>query len=313
MPWQTSLALHLPSYEALGVGSIVIPGPPRPLVATLTVPQQPASNHLDIYSNDTLFALLGILRNSSAEITSVTLMTTQLPTHAGVLDATLCSGMMCIRGSTSPVKGDMSINFPKPLPHHPGEPVALSLTWHGSGSPLVVASAPAQPGYSVEGLPTGAHGMVPQITLGLSIADQAHPVYTDSIATVYRLDHSEPLFAAAGGRCRVLNGSIYRARVSCQRAGSLIYREDFFPGWAAVARSRQLKIYQYDQLFMRVMVPRGTYDVTFSYTPPHEVLWIILSGLALLTLVGSLAIPCLKLMHNDKTTTVSSQTGVMSR
>jgi hypothetical protein len=125
-----------------------------------------------------------------------------------------------------------------------------------------------------------APGTLPQ-PLGLK------RVFSDPVATIYRLPGASPLITVSNG-CRAITVGIYSAQVDCQRRGSLVWRELYLPGWTATLSGRPAAVRPTGTAFQRVALNPGRQLVRFSFQPPGETAGVALGGLGLLLLVGGL-------------------------
>jgi uncharacterized membrane protein YfhO len=73
------------------------------------------------------------------------------------------------------------------------------------------------------------------------------------------------------------------------RAGLLVVTDAWAPGWHARLGGKELKVQRVDYLFRGVVVPPGTHIVEFTYRPLSWRIGWIISLVALIALVGTLA------------------------
>jgi hypothetical protein len=109
-------------------------------------------------------------------------------------------------------------------------------------------------------------------------------VYDDPLVTIRRLPHPQPLFSATGGGCRVELASLTAATVDCSRPGTLVYREQYLPGWTATDLGRSDHVAAYRSVFQTTALTPGRNVIRFSFAPPYADLAevALLVGLVLL-------------------------------
>lgn len=94
--------------------------------------------------------------------------------------------------------------------------------------------------------------------------------------------------APPAGRARI--DTYERERVVATTTGDrkalLVLTDVYFPGWKATVDGKSADIERVDYLLRGVMVPAGTHTVEFSYQPASWRAGWIVSGLALLVLIG---------------------------
>jgi hypothetical protein len=91
---------------------------------------------------------------------------------------------------------------------------------------------------------------------------------------------------AGTARLEHYGGERVVAKADAKRRSLLVLTDVYYPGWKAKVDGKDVPIERVDYLLRGVVVPAGTHEVEFSYQPASwRVGWIV-SGLALLTLVG---------------------------
>jgi hypothetical protein len=104
--------------------------------------------------------------------------------------------------------------------------------------------------------------------------------------SIYLLPHTTPVVTAPG--CTVTIRAISSFAVDCRRPSALTYRELADSGWTATVRGHPTAITTEEGVFQRVLVPKGSSVVTFSYLPPDTMLAWIAALLGVLVIAGSL-------------------------
>ncbi len=110
-------------------------------------------------------------------------------------------------------------------------------------------------------------------------------VFSDPVATIYRLPGGSPLITVSSG-CRLLTAGTYSAQVTCLRRGTLVWRELYLPGWTATVSGRPATVRPAGAAFQTVALNPGRHLVKFSFEPPGEMAGAALGGLGLLLLIG---------------------------
>lgn len=302
LTWPATLALSLRSYEALGVRDIVVAAGIDPLTTTLTLPGAVGTTDVQLRPGEQLRGELPDLSASTATITSVSVEVPSPSPSTGTLTATLCDASRCARGTTSPVASTTSVPLDRPVAVTGSGPLRFVLTWAHASSPLELAAAPAS-GFTYRVTTTSGEqpSVEPILSFGLSIAGQAHEIYHDTVATVYRLNVSDPIFSTPTRGCTIRRATVETADLSCVRPGVLVYRETAFPGWSASTGATSLPIRRYEGLFQSVRVPSGNHTVAFRYVPPHEGLFELTSGTAAAAFAVDIAAPPLARRRRRRT------------
>ena len=99
-----------------------------------------------------------------------------------------------------------------------------------------------------------------------------------------------PTTFAAGGTGRVIELSYpderhVRSRVYSDRGGLFVLHDTFAPGWSARVDGNMTRVYAVNILSRGVVVPAGEHTIVMSYLPPGFVAGVIVSILALITLL----------------------------
>jgi uncharacterized membrane protein YfhO len=85
-----------------------------------------------------------------------------------------------------------------------------------------------------------------------------------------------------------------QATVTCARATILTRRVQYVPGWSATVDGTAVPVGHATGgppgLFQQVAVPAGTSTVQFTFVPPHEVPAFAAALVAVLAIVGTLAV-----------------------
>jgi hypothetical protein len=111
-------------------------------------------------------------------------------------------------------------------------------------------------------------------------------VFRDQTATVYQLASTRPFFSTSSS-CHSVSTNVDVVTVSCSKASTLLRTELSMKGWSASVNGTTTTITTVDGVYQKVVVPRGTTTVVYSFLPPHEHLALLVSLLAALFLVGS--------------------------
>lgn len=112
-------------------------------------------------------------------------------------------------------------------------------------------------------------------------------VFRSPTTVIYALAGARSYFTAAG--CTTRPGGRASVRTNCPRAGVLVRRETFFPGWSARLDGRPVPIAPAQGVFQSVPLPPGNHTVTFSFSPPN-LGWAGLACLAGIGLLGASAL-----------------------
>lgn len=111
-------------------------------------------------------------------------------------------------------------------------------------------------------------------------------VYQDRVVKIYALPDPSPLFSDPG--CRISPIDWTDARASCDHPGTLVYHELPMPGWTATIDGRSA-VARPDGVNQALELPRGTSDISFGFTPPHEELALLGMVLGIVILFAPIA------------------------
>ena len=292
-PWVATLDLALKSYEAMGVREVIVPNGTNPFQENVDFPpaagqSTPTQPSLRINAHTTLRATIPMLKESTAALTSVTVITVPHSRARGTMVARICSEHDCASATATLKAGVFDAVLGSPLAHRMAQPVTVRLDWPSLSHPIaVLAGAQAPEGYPMvlDGRSVASTDVV--LGVGLSTTNQAQLVYHDNTAAIYQLHRADPIFSVAGAGCTVVAYGLSWARYSCAHTSTLTYRETSFPGWSARLGTEPLTITTADGLFQQVSVPAGTHTVHFQYQPPHAATFETISVVALLAIVVS--------------------------
>ena len=98
------------------------------------------------------------------------------------------------------------------------------------------------------------------------------------------------------GEARISNYEDERVEVRTRttRPGLLVLTDSFYPGWKATVDGRDAKIHRVDYLIRGVQLPAGTHTVRFRYEPESWRVGWITSALALVIILGAVAVGLLR-------------------
>ncbi|MGH7643886.1 MAG: hypothetical protein ACRENX_12910 [Candidatus Dormibacteria bacterium] len=113
-------------------------------------------------------------------------------------------------------------------------------------------------------------------------------VYSDRVATIFRLPHPSRLFQAQSDHCRLRPVTLTSVVVTCHSAANLLYREQYLPGWSATVRGMSVAVHPSGPLFQEVRVPGGRTVVDFRYQPEYLDWALVIGGVAIVVLLVSL-------------------------
>ena len=93
-----------------------------------------------------------------------------------------------------------------------------------------------------------------------------------------------------GGSARVVQYEDERVRIEATtpRPALLILTDNYYPGWKAAVDGREAQVHRVDYLLRGVRLPAGAHTVEFRYEPASWTLGLLVSGLAL----GSMIVVC---------------------
>ncbi len=143
----------------------------------------------------------------------------------------------------------------------------------------------------------------PDIYLAAAV-DPRIPVYQDATVAIYQEPGAAPMYSFLGHSCRIKNSEIDSVEVDCPRPSTLVRRELFFAGWTGSTGAATFAARPYKSIFQQYRLPAGTYTVSFSYTPQHNWIAMILCGIGLTTLGATIL---LMLLPRRKSAAVSER------
>jgi hypothetical protein len=199
-----------------------------------------------------------------------------------------CTPTLCALATpVAPGRLGWSFRFPAPIELQGSLTITLSAS---ATSPVVILTAPVRPGYvsTVTADGTLLAGRTAMLTFLYEPSSIPKLVKRTTAAGIYQLPHTTPVVTAPS--CKVTVKAISTFSVDCRRASALTYRELAGSGWTATVGGHAAKITTELGVFQRVLVPRGTSEVSFTYLPPDTTLAWIGALLGLLVIVGSLVL-----------------------
>ena len=88
-------------------------------------------------------------------------------------------------------------------------------------------------------------------------------------------------------------------QISATQAGWLVLSEGYYPGWLATVDGTPANVYRADAVLRAVAVPAGKHRIEMTFLPISFVVGAIISGLALIGLLGGAVVVWrIKRRHN---------------
>ncbi len=192
---------------------------------------------------------------------------------SGPLLIQICSGASdCVEAGAELTQAQdnepLILSFNHPLQLN-GEAISYRIT-HPSGRAVAVWFAP-----------NGAQKELPALQL---LPPWPAPikglVYQDQVASVFELSDPKPYAEAVGTGCEFNVFSRNHIQADCSRAGNIIRREMFDPGWIASVNGHSEQVRKAG-LFQLISVEAGANNIILTYAPLHIGLACLLAFLAL--------------------------------
>ncbi len=122
---------------------------------------------------------------------------------------------------------------------------------------------------------------------GKPVVDIVRSAYVEGISA----ELAESLEGGEGGRVAMasLQNDKFHLHVKTSSQAFLVLRSNYYPGWTAMIDGRSTKIYRANYLFQGIVVPPGTHDVVFGYSPVKYIVEIYI-GLAVFLICLGLAL-----------------------
>lgn len=207
------------------------------------------------------------------------IMTNKAREAVGRLKTTACAVNRCVAAET-PVTAarngrPLLFAFPDMLPVSVGEAVTVLIERLDGTGRIAVAVRETN----------GAAGPV----LGVIPLHNQLPVYAGPSMAIYELPGTRPYFSAPG--CTLETRSWDEVKADCAAPATLTRLELALRGWSAKINGGDVTVGREDETFQTVQLPAGASDVTFRYWPPHFTQAIAAAFVALMFILGGLAVP----------------------
>jgi uncharacterized membrane protein YfhO len=141
--------------------------------------------------------------------------------------------------------------------------------------------------------------MVKTVAAGQELEELASPQFNP--ADVALMISPVALPARCRGTVQITDEIPTRIRISAQMEtpGLIVLADNWDKGWRAFWNGRPMPVLRVDYTLRGVMVPAGTGTLEFIYQPASVVLGLWLAGLAVIALLGWLAIIRLRSRQNQ--------------
>ncbi len=205
----------------------------------------------------------------------------------GPLEATLCAGTLCGRGTLT-LEGarDNGFSTIHLAPSLPAGDAPLTLTLnHPGGTPVAIYTAPS-PGRDTTLGAASLPDTAPRATLVHALAANGlRTVLNTGTATVLEVENPSPYWEPADPACTLGPATRETVRATCPGPTTLLRRELWFPGWSATVNGAPAILERDGPLFTRIALPAGAADIRFRYVPPYAAAFTALFAGGLLALL----------------------------
>ncbi len=275
---------HLDNFKALGVRYVLTEPGQNPFITTFeSLPQRPhaAARNLGPGPGQSMSGKLdpaqmpqGMFGRTLGQVGVE--IGTYMGQSDGALAVELCTDTTCAQGRVELAGAADNAVITITLPYPLAIVSRATLTWtlqHEGGTQGVAIWLPE----------SGA--AAPRLIFGLHTPHAPPPrIYRDAVMDIYELADAAPYFEAPDGGCQLYPADRRTLRAVCDRPGTLIRRELFFPGWRARVDNIPADIAPYQGIMQQIALPRGETTITFNYAPPlSRSLWLLAAFAALAT------------------------------
>jgi hypothetical protein len=203
----------------------------------------------------------------------------------GLLKIRLCTNGLCAFGEKnlkeSKDNESFVIELDQPIASSTGE-ILYEISHRGGTFPVALWIWPLKEGQQTHSSANIPRGYAPNLEfIHLREADEEYPqrVFESSDMDIYKLSGTKPYFDLAQGKGELHAESRAVVSVNCTSDAELIRRELYYPGWTASVGGKKVDVIPYNHIFQLVKIPRGNYNITFTYTPTHS--WVMLASFLL--------------------------------